>query len=396
MEELGNQESGFQKQQAYRIAYLVAGFIRKDLSPAERDELDVWILEKDENLHLFEHLTDDTEIAKTLAWFQQLDTEKKLKESKKDPRFLQPEVEKQTVYWPYWMAAAALICLIAFWWLKPDTKHQKAPEIAQKKAAEILPGSNQAVLVLENGDQIALNETMKDTVLELGVQVRRTAGELIYAASKEGLNIEIHQLIVPRKGMYKAVLPDGSRVWLNSESSLRYPNRFAEKERRVTLTGEGYFEVNTDSTRPFIVQTGEEETIVLGTRFTISAYESEKHSTSLLEGKVRLQKRGISQILFPGQQAIFAGDEWQVKKFDQEQELAWINHQFIFRNTPVKEVMNELARWYDIEPEFKDTLNFHLNATIPRHTPLTKLLSVLEKTGHGHYRLEGRIILITR
>ncbi|ULQ55449.1 FecR domain-containing protein [Flavihumibacter rivuli] len=396
MEQQGNQHPWSNQDQAHRVAYLVAGFIRKDLSPAERDELDEWLLEDAANLRLFEHLTDENELGNTLSWFQQLDTEKKLAESKADPRFHQPVLAKQPTYWPYWMAAAVIVVMLAFWWLQTRMAMPKDPEMGNIATTEIPPGSAQAVLVMENGKKVNLNETAKDTILEHGVQVKRSFGELVYPSQPQAMTMAMHRLIVPRKGMYKAVLPDGTRVWLNASSSLSYPNQFAGKERRVELTGEGYFEVVSDPARPFIVRTGEEETTVLGTRFNIRAYETGKQVTSLVEGKVKLNKGTISKVLIPGQQASFDQDHWAVNSYDQEQLLGWINDIFLFRNTPVKDVMEELARWYDIEPVFKDKLDFHLNATIPRHLPLTKLLSVLEKTGHGHYRLEGRTIIITR
>jgi Fe2+-dicitrate sensor, membrane component len=204
------------------------------------------------------------------------------------------------------------------------------------------------------------------------------------------------------------LLQDGSRVWLNASSSLRYPATFNGAERVVELRGEGYFEIAPVESPgaekkkgPFIVKTEGMAVKVLGTRFNINAYKDEEIiTTTLLEGSVSLSGRNqpgsAIRILKPGEQAkLYADEVIQVlENVDIEETVAWKNGQFKFNDARIETVMRQVSRWYDAEIVYRGTVNYHFNATIYRHEPVTKLLKVLEETDRVHFTIEGKKIIV--
>jgi transmembrane sensor len=280
----------------------------------------------------------------------------------------------------------------------------------------IQPGGNKATLTLTNGKTIDL-ETAKNGLIDStnGSDVLKIAdGQLSYEGNSKEKTGE-HILSTPAGGQYSVTLPDGSRVWLNSKSSLKYPIVFDEKERVVELEGEGYFEVAhlTPSSSPdgegnrnvpFIVKLKNGSSVkVLGTHFNVMAYDDEGSvKTTLLEGKVivRSQESGgtvRSQELEPGEQGIREGSsEWRVvNSIDTNAVIAWKNGRFQFKDATIETIMRQVARWYDAEIIYEGKIDFHFNATtIYRSEPLEKLLEVLEETNRVHFRVEGKKVFV--
>jgi ferric-dicitrate binding protein FerR (iron transport regulator) len=195
------------------------------------------------------------------------------------------------------------------------------------------------------------------------------------------------------------VLADGSKVWLNAASSLRYPTAFPGSERVVELTGEGYFEISADASKPFRVQVNGTEVEVLGTQFNVMAYPDEGGMrTTLVEGKVRISSAGGERTMAPGQQAVLKpnGNLSLEAHADIEEAIAWQKGQFLFRDATIEEVCRQLARWYDLEVEYEDKIAHHFNAPIPRNMPLTKALALLEGPNRVQFRLEGKKLFVYR
>jgi ferric-dicitrate binding protein FerR (iron transport regulator) len=205
-----------------------------------------------------------------------------------------------------------------------------------------------------------------------------------------------HTLVIPKGGQYQLILPDGTGVWLNAGSSIRFPTAFNGALRRVEVTGEVYFEVARQVERPFRVTVGGMEVDVLGTAFNVSAYAGEKVSTTLIGGSVALRQRGYKVQLRPGEMGYFDGVLLQRERADTLSVMAWRRGVFRFRKAPMLQVAGELERWYNISFEFDQNYNptKQFNGEISRGIPLSKVLAMLEKTGIGHFKLQQGKVLI--
>lgn len=376
--------------QAYRTAYLIAGFLKQTLTGKEKEELDGWILSSDENMELFEKMTDDKNIAQAAEWFKKMNVEQKLSETKKRISNTNPKR-----FWQYAVAAAAVVILIIgiYFYQVTGNKKETPPVAIQKQ--EIMPGSDKATLTLDNGTVIELGNEGSDTTISERVKVLRKDGEVVYSQNALQTEVVYHTLAVPRKGQYKLALSDGSKVWLNSESSIRYPISFPGKERRVFVTGETFFEVAKDKEKPFRVVSGDIAVEALGTRFNINAYANEPFFVAtLVEGSVMVTKGSKENILKPGQQARLTAKDFTITAAETDDVTAWKNNQFRFTNTPIDAIMRQVERWYDADVVFQDTVNLHLNATIGREVPVSKLLHIMEETGQAHFKIEGKKITV--
>ncbi|HEX7757160.1 MAG TPA: FecR domain-containing protein [Niabella sp.] len=254
---------------------------------------------------------------------------------------------------------------------------------------DIDPGTNRATLTLENGRSILLNEE-KAGVIVSDKGITYTDGTNVAPANEA----QYVTLSTPRKGQYQAVLPDGTRVWLNAASSLRYPTAFPGERRLVELKGEAYFEVAHNPRQPFIVATTTQQLKVLGTVFDVNAYANEAHTvTTLIEGSVELSSLAnpVPQKLKPNQQAVLDEKGYKIHNVDAAQYIAWKSGEFRFRATSLPEVLRQLERWYDLEVDYSnipDTIRIH--ASIRRDKKLSSVLYALEKISNVKFELNGR------
>lgn len=270
---------------------------------------------------------------------------------------------------------------------------------------DIAPGNNKAILTLAGGRKIVLSEAKKGKLAEQGnTTVNKSAdGELVYTASKEQAVVEglaeYNTITVPRGGEHLVVLADGTKAWINSASSLTYPVSFTGKERRVELSGEGYFEVAHNAAKPFIVSSTGQTVEVLGTHFDINAYADEPATkTTLLEGSVRIGKNGQSAILKPGQQSIVqaTGNAIVVKEADTELVLDWRSGLFMFDEDKLDDIMRKIARWYDVEVIFTNNrLKYkRTSGSVSRFGNVSQVLKKIEMTGGVHFTINGRKITV--
>lgn len=305
-------------------------------------------------------------------------------------------------FYKYASAAALLILISAGWYFFLNKKVTKATiPLAKVKNLDVLPGTNKATLTLANGSQIVLDDQTPENISDThGVKISKTKdGQLVYTVVNQGelSNAAAYNTIhTPKGGQYQVILPDGSKVWLNAASSLKYPEVFSGKQRSVTLTGEGYFEVAKDKSKPFYVQTQYQKVEVLGTHFNINAYmDDHTIKTTLLEGLVKVSNFKSSKILKPGEQAI-AGLENNAlinisSDVDTNDETAWKNGLFQFNDAELKNILNQLERWYNINIDYSTVPNKRYNGMVPRKSKLSEVLKMLEKTGNIKFELlEGR------
>lgn len=313
------------------------------------------------------------------------------------------------------LIAAAAIAVIAFgayyFWPAEDSQKTGITENKSNQQGDIDPGNNKARLILADGSQVLL-DSIADGLVQVQGQTRiakEREGQLTYEMENNTGNspkpdaMLYNTIVVPRGGQYQLVLADGSRVWLNAASQLRYPVAFTGKDRMVELEGEGYFEVSSDAAKPFFVQTSTASVRVLGTRFNVSAYASEDWKTTLLEGKVSVTSGPAhpstepgtgSQspfILQPGQQAIIAGmpvtasqsSKIAIKAADIDESIAWKEGFFHFTDASVKTIMAQVSRWYDVDIVYKDTAasNTVFNGRINRGIRLSGIVNALKQGG---------------
>lgn len=305
----------------------------------------------------------------------------------------------------YRVAAAAVILLVmagGFWWVASISRTAQQASSNKEMAAvnkgnDVAPGSSKAVLTLADGSTVTLDSAGNQVIQQGKTLVQQNNGRLQYAAEGKGEAIGYNTLSVPRGGQFNIVLPDGSHVWLNSASTLRFPTAFAGKQRMVELQGQGYFEVKKDAAHPFIVKVNTTEVQVLGTRFDIMAYADEKSlNTTLLEGAVRMKQGAIQQQLAPGQQAVldYASGRMSVRPVDVDEVVAWKTGFFEFDNAAISTIMRQLSRWYDIEISYQNNSNRLFGGRISRNLPLSDILHMLEANG-AKFSLEGRRLMVT-
>jgi ferric-dicitrate binding protein FerR (iron transport regulator) len=292
-----------------------------------------------------------------------------------------------------WLAAAAVILLLIATGIGYFTRISKpAPPMKVLAHTDIQPGVKGAVLTLADGQQVQLDSIHNGTIaLQGGVAVKVKNGELSYAG---GTNEVVYNTVsTPNGHQYRLTLPDGTRVWLNAGSSIHYSLLFSGHDRTVALTGEGFFEVAADATKPFIVTVNQKNLVeVLGTSFNIKAYQNEEKITAtLLEGSIRVAN---NTLLKPGQQAIIQNSVRIVNDPDLEKVIAWKNNLFDFDDSDLTEVMHQIERWYDIEVVYAGQQpDIQFTGKISRNMTLQHLLTTLEVSG-VKCRLEERKLVV--
>jgi len=294
---------------------------------------------------------------------------------------------RKYAFWPYAAAILLLIGLGTFIWYLPgrDTQEPVAGKNIMPVLPDVLPGSDRAMLTLSDGRRVALNDS-NETLSDGAVKINKINGALAYDKSDI---VAYNTMTTPRGGQYKLVLADGTKVWLNAASSITYPTSFLSEHREVSISGEAYFEVAKDKTRPFRVNVKGGEVIeVLGTQFNVNAYEDEPSmKTSLLEGSVRIGQ----QLLKPGEM-YSAG---KVAPDNVEQAISWKNGVFNFQDKSLQEVMRQLSRWYDITVIYeKQVPPIEFFGKMGRNLNLSQVLSVLEGAGVSFKLEEGKRLIV--
>lgn len=358
------------------------------LSNEDQDKLDAWYLHKASasNLQLSEYeLEDSYELLKS-----------------KLPLQAEPKVIR---LWPRVAVAASFALLLGtgiFYFTKPEEQIVPVAE----KAQEIAPGGTRGILTLSNGKQIILaNISAKDTIAKEGEEVTIKMGAngvITYIinpdadASKNNPNA-FNTLSTPTGGQYNIVLADGTKVYLNAVSSIKYPTQFNGDKRLVELEGEAYFEVAKNKNKPFIVKSDNQSIEVLGTHFNVHAYANESVvKTTLLEGSVAVSFKNQKSILKPGQQSNVSDNfaKIKIREVDTDEAIAWKNGRFKFDNADLKTVMRQLERWYGIKVEYRgDVSDVRFSGGTFMNKNLSEVLKVLELS-NIKFKVEGRTIIV--
>jgi ferric-dicitrate binding protein FerR (iron transport regulator) len=403
------------------FAELFQKYINQTCTPAEVDQLFEMLENGEQELAgkelLKAHFQDGLEPTGYTDDALRVRLENRFKQIEQHIAAPQPRAKRVNYVWR-WVAAAAVIILAGsgiWYWLASETK--PAVVLNPQQQNEVVPGSNKAMLTLDNGKTLALDSAAQGVLSQQGqTTINQQGGQLIYDAS-EASNAPAGELIyntltTPRGGQYQLTLPEGTQVWLNSASSIRFPATFNDSARVVYVTGEVYFEVKpryrkkNKERQPFIVQVQSankmvEEINVLGTHFNINAYEDEPYvATTLLEGKVSINRPGIASpaFLLPGQQAQLNPQANQVRVInnaDVLQAMAWKNGLFRFDGVELKTVMRQLARWYDVEIIFDRNapVSELFNGAMQRNLQLSQVIKGMSAMGI-HVKKEGKQLIV--
>lgn len=372
----------------WQIKELIEKYLEGTLTPEEKGLLESWYS------HEAESNPDgisDQEVKESLKRIQ--------------ARLPLERQESRRSHWPRIAAAAAIVLVSGVGLFVYIQKQfiQQPIETAYKNDVE--PGSNKAFLTLADGKRITLADAANGTLAkQAGVLITKIAdGKLEYTISDpkvKASTIEYNIIETPKGGRYQVNLPDGSKIWLNAASLLKFPATFASlKERKVELSGEAYFEVAQNDAHPFIVTTDKQTVKVLGTHFNISSYANDPAiKTTLLEGSVKVTgTRGNNKVLQPGQQSSLIDGHMIVENIDTELAVAWKNNQFMFESERIENIMKMVERWYNVEVEYVGEIpDDRFGGAVSRFDNVSKVLSILELTGKVHFRIEGRKIYVSK
>ena len=384
--------------EAFEIARIIQKSLKGKLSESEERQLSGWRKVSDENERAFQRMISEDFYTIGMEKLEMYDSrvaygrflQKKYQQRRKR-RFLINMARVAAVALPF------VIALVLYVGLNREEEQMVRPSLA----SNILPGTSKAVLTLANGQMIPLDKEATDsTIITDGTQISASGSGVTYASGVESESVVYNKLEIPRGGEFCLTLSDGTRVWLNSETSIQYPVAFGAKERRVFVQGEAYFEVAKDAKKPFTVQFMSSSVTVLGTSFNIRAYPEEKRSqTTLAEGSVRIYSPGSSMLLKPGEQAevsALSGEmvkqEVEVKNF-----TSWKDGRFVFEQQPLEDIMRTLERWYDIRVIFKDegAKRISLSGNMKRYGDFSQVMKMLQMTGDVRFELHGNDVYIT-
>jgi transmembrane sensor len=375
--------------QKFELQYLLEKYRKNTCTPEELILLDNWYLQWETNPDDFdgEELTE----VKEEVWI-----------------VLKKQIRgKKTI--KLWFHAAKIAAALGFVMISiyfltnhyyPAEKHQKFTALNK-----IVSGKNNAILTLGNGKKIILSNAQTSVVIDSRKLTYSDGTEIDQGLEKitnRSAN-EMQTISTPRGGTYQIILPDGSKVWLNAASTLKYPSSFSHSVRKVELFGEAYFEISKNKDKPFIVKSANQDVTVLGTRFNVENYSDEATvKTTLVEGAVKITRNAPEQTkeslyLKPGQQSQLTDRTIAVRTADINSVIAWTKGDFVFAEEGLTSIMRKLARWYDIDIEYRNApLQLRFDAIISRSNNLPDLLDIIQHTGKVKFTIVGRKIIVTK
>lgn len=377
-----------------RIQELANKYLKGQISHSEQLEFDEWFKsEGNNNIYIDEDIAVYQDKHRQLIW------------SRINERIKPVQETKVKNIWPRIAAAASILLSLSIGGYFIINK-KPIQQIVKNQKQEIVPGINKATLTLANGKKIILTRGLNGKLAQQGstlVQVNSNKSITytgLAANSTSATEVQFNTLSTVRgeQSPYPLVLADGTKVWLNAASSITFPTSFSGKERVVKITGEAYFEVVHDALHPFKVTVRGQTIEDLGTQFNINAYPDEPAmKTTLINGKVKISEGSQATVLKPGLQAVVSpsGSSIIVQAADVDQVMAWKNGNFEFEGTPLKDIMRQISRWYDVDISYKGTIeDAEFGGSISRSKNINEILSVLETTKGVHFKIEGRRILV--
>ncbi|WP_412465899.1 FecR family protein [Pedobacter sp. KLB.chiD] len=381
-----------------RINELLTQYVNKSISEADFKELFEY-LSQTENRHIFDDFMKKSEketlpdiTANHVDWdhmYQQI-----VENGQEKPKFgLIINIGKK-------LTIAASLVMMIYLGYQRYRQPEITPHLVSVQKKDLAPGKNKATLKLADGSEIILDDMQNGILTKQGAAniSKSDQGTLAYTTEQTSASekIYINTLSTPRGGHFKLMLPDQTMVWLNAESSITFPTAFNGSERRVKVTGETYFEVSKNRSKPFIVESGAAKVEVLGTHFNVNVYPNEENSAvTLLEGSVKLSRQTHSITLLPGQQAVFnpKNEHTNIIYVDIDNVVDWKNGLFIFENASVPEVMRQIERWYDVDVKYIGQIpGIKFNGALSRSNNVSKLLKLLRAAGNIEFNIHNQTI----
>ena len=365
------------------------------LSQGEKERLKAWLEASEEHARFYERVrvarAKGLQEADYPAWREEF------------VRDLEARQRRSRIFrWRMWGSVAAVLALgigmACWWWMKRDEVPQEAVYVAYQE-----PDRSKVHLVTATGEVLDLSATASLDTLEIdGQAVIRNATGLVYAPQDSCADDScrrMNEMYVPRGAEFNLVLSDGSHVWLNSDSRLRYPSVFRGDVREVEVSGEVFFEVARDERSPFVVKVEGLEVVVLGTKFNVNTRVAERIQTTLVEGQVAVNlPAGQSVVLEPGEMAsanVVSG-EVRSEQVNVQKYVAWRYGRFCFEEATMEEIMRELALWYDVEVEYRNGAlkSERFTGSLPRSESIMEILKKIEQTTYVHFHVAGNRIII--
>jgi len=382
------------------IARLIAMEVSDELSAGDMRKLMAWVDECPDNRRLYSQIKNSTNFNARNLEYQKIDVQAGWKA-------ISPVIEKRRNLFSHKTilkyAATILLPLLivsGIYFYSSWRANQRQNIIAH--TCKIHPGSTKAVLILNNGESVVLDSSNNESIREKdGTIIQKSDGKLNYSnpSNEETVQPIYNTINIPRGGEYNLVLADGTRVYLNAMSSFKYPVKFSGKNREVELSGEAYFQVTKDASRPFVVKTSAINIEVLGTSFNLNAYENtERIVTTLVEGSVKIDShiQNGSRLLVPEEQAIFdiKSGLTEIKKVDVNLYTAWKDGNFIFYDTRLEEIMTTLTRWYNANVFYTNASvkNLRFSGNLNRYDDINQLLDIIKSTGKINIEIKNKTI----
>ena len=388
-----NEEETYQ----YEIAALILAYSRNEIDNEGRKKLDSWLNESASHEVLLARVQDEELQMEDIRKILSYDAGKAWMEVTR--KVARRRGRKLGMIYRVAASVVVVVGVSLALWMNQNKKvnTNKVVEVAQ--VAEIVPGRPMATLTVASGAVYQLDTL--DNVALSSTLAANNGKEVIFTdlQGRDSLvEVQYNKIEIPRGGEYKITLSDGTRVHLNAQTELRFPESFANSDQRVVyLSGEAYFEVAKNAAKPFIVCCRNYNVKVLGTSFNVNDYEDQGDSkTTLASGKVEIDMNGRQTVLKPGQQAVIKAGRVNVKEVDVEVYTTWMHENFRFQSETVEEIMKKLARWYNIDVVYlgESVKNYHFTGYLPRYADISDVLDLLSLTTKIKFDLKGKTITV--
>ena len=378
-----------------RIAELIYKDKIGELSEREKNELLAWLEESDFNRQIFDELAKGSSLSRSYDEYRNIHREQVWSVIEQQ---IAPRRRRLSLQWMGY-AASVMILVVAGWFVFPTSDNGDTIQEG-KKVARITPGTQKAILHLDNGEQVVLADN--NTVIvedSLSGKIEQVDKALVYQTESAVKEERFNVLEIPNGGEFQVTLADGTKVWLNAGTKLTYPIAFVGKERRVRLEGEGYFEVERDENKPFIVEINGMEVKVLGTSFNLRSFAADNRSTAILvSGKIEVRTSTECIELSPNQRAdlLIGESKLDVREVDAVAYSAWTKGRFVFRRERLETILDDVSRWYNVtvfyeQSSVKDIL---FSGIMERYADISQTLEMLERTGKVSFIVDQKKIIV--
>ena len=389
-----------ENQYSDRIVRLLQLYLLGDITEEERQELEDWCKETPQNRNLFEQICQEDLFSKERSVYEKIDDTKALRTFEKHVRKVSTRGFGR--WWKYSAVLLLPILVVGLWKLVYEV--EQVP-VVTSSVSQIQPGCSRAVLVLDDGRTVFLKEEEEGVISEdKGIMVTGERDRLVYTSS-EGKNVDelrFNELEIPRGGEYKVRLADGTLVYLNSATRMKYPVKFDEKERKVYLSGEAYFEVAKDPERPFFVEMEGVEVRVYGTSFNVNTHQKGNVQTVLVKGSigVKVLSSGMESVIRPGQMAEFkqGNTKVDVKDVNVAVYTDWKDGIFRFENQRLEDILTVLSNWYDVDIFYQtvSVKELHFSGYMERYKDVSVILEAITLSTGVTFSIQGKTIIVSK